>query len=407
MARKRLNIKVVSTAISVLLGLTAYGPSVRAQGAIGVDAANKTITVGGFTPVTGPVPFYAILTHGAEAFFRYTNEHGGIDGWKVNYVTFDDGYEPARSVAVTKRLVEDTKIFALSAAVGTGTSMAVLPYAKEQGLPMVGPIGGATAFYSEPLVFALLPDYGWSAASNADYALHGLKLNKIALLWQNDEVGRSAKRGFDLYMASQNVSPVESTPLDIKATDLTPQIRRIANSGAEAVVMFGSNANLAAALKAADRQGVKVVWLAPFYTADPSTNKLAGPLLDGVYFSSWLLPVSSDEPEVKAYREAAAKYYPNDPIGVFGLNGWTNASLFSEGFKLLLKSGKPITRENLVASLDSLHDANVGGARNVTFMPSDHRGTRAEGIIQAKDGAFVLVRPFQPYPAVAFDAKTQ
>ena len=71
---------------------------------------------------------------------------------------------------------------------------------------MVGPIGGASAFFSEPNIFPLLPDYGWSAAADAEYALVDLKLKKIALLWENDELGRSAKRGFDLYMASQKIS---------------------------------------------------------------------------------------------------------------------------------------------------------------------------------------------------------
>lgn len=399
--------RVFALATALVLGGLGSGlpGAAQAQGSVGIDEATKTVTVGGFTPITGPVPFYAILSRGAEAYFRHRNETGGIKGWKVNYVTFDDAYEPARSVAVTKRLVEETRIFALAAPIGTGTSMAVLPYAKEQGLPMVGPVGGATAFYSEPSVFALLPDYGWSAAAAADFFLNDRKTTKVALLWQNDEVGRSAKRGFDTYMASQKVAPVESIPLEVKTTDFSPHIRRIANSGAEAVILFGTNANLAAALKAADRQALKVSWLAPFYTADPSTTKLAGDLLDGVYFSSWLLPVSSDEPEVKAYRETVAKHFPNDPVGVLGLNGWSNAALFGEGFAKLLDSGKPLTRENLVAALNTLKDANVGGARKVTFTASDHRGTRAEAIIQAKGSTFVLVRDFKAYPPVAFDAK--
>jgi branched-chain amino acid transport system substrate-binding protein len=173
------------------------------------------------------------------------------------------------------------------------------------------------------------------------------------------------------------------------------------------VVLFGSNANLAAALKAADRQGLKVAWFAPFFTADPSTTKLAGNLLNGVYFSSWLLPVSSDDPQVKAYRDAVAKYYPSDPVGVFGLNGWSNAALFAVAFEKLLDSGKPLTRENLVAVLDTLSDADVGGARKVSFKPGDHRGTRQEAIIQAKDGGFQLVRDFKPFPAVVFDAKSE
>jgi branched-chain amino acid transport system substrate-binding protein len=372
---------------------------------LGVDTATKTITVGGFTPVTGPVPFYAILTRAADAYFKSINEHGGIKGWKINYVTLDDGYDPARSVAAVRRLVEENQIFALVAAVGTATNVAVIPFAKENGLAMIGPIGGASAFFSEPNIFPLLPDYGWSAASNAEFAINDLKLQKIALLWENDELGRSAKRGFDLFMEASKIAPVESVSFEVKTTDFTPHIRRVANSQAQAAILFGSNANLAAALKAADRQGVKLAWFAPFFTADPATYKLTGDLLDGVYFSSWLLPVDSGEPEVTAYREAVTKYYPNDPVGVFGLNGWSNAALFGSMFGALIDSGKPITRANLLEAGNALSNASVGGARKVTFTGSDHRGTRQEAILQAKANAFVMVRDFKPYPAVAFDAK--
>ncbi len=374
----------------------------------GIDPENKVVTIGAFTPVTGPVPFYAILTHAAEAYYRNLNENGGIDGWTINYVTKDDGYDPARSVAVTRQMVEDDGIFALSAPIGTATNVAVIPYAKEVGLPVVGPIGGASAFFVEPNIFPLLPDYGWSAASNLDYAVKDLGLTKIALLWENDELGKSAKRGFDAYMAEMGMEPAESVPFDVKTTSFSPHIRRVANSGAEAVILFGSNANLAAALKAADLQGVDAEWFAPFFTADPSTLKLAGDLLDGVHFSSWLLPVSSDEAEIAAYRDSIGKYYPDDPVGVFGLNGWSNAAIFHKGFEALLASGEELTRENLMKALETLEDASVGGARGVSFEAGDHRGTRQEGIIQAQGDGFVLVKAFRPYPDVVFDgAKTQ
>ena len=89
------------------------------QASPGIDMATKTVTVGAFTPVTGPVPFYAILTHAAEACFKWANETNALNGWKIKFVTYDDGYEPARSVAVTRRMVEEDKIFALAAPVGT------------------------------------------------------------------------------------------------------------------------------------------------------------------------------------------------------------------------------------------------------------------------------------------------
>ncbi|CAM4141750.1 Leucine-binding protein domain-containing protein [Bordetella tumbae] len=376
------------------------------QSAVGIDAASKTVTVGAFTPVTGPVPFYAILTRAAEACFKHVNDTNALDGWKIKFVTYDDGYEPARSVAVTRRLVEEDKIFALAAPVGTAQSVAVIPYAKEVGLPMIGPIGGATALFSDRLVFPLLPDYGWSAASNLDYAINGLKASRVALLWENDELGRSAKRGFDLLIQARQLQPAESIPFEVRSTDFTPHVRRIANAKAEVVILFGSNANLAAALKTADRLGLKAKWMAPFFTADPTTYKLAGKLLDRTYFSSWLMPVDADDAAIKAYRDTVAKLYPNDPIGVFGLNGWSNASLFVEGFRMLLASGKPLARENLVDVMETMTNRAVGGAREVTFKAGDHRGARQEGIIQAQNGGgFKLVRGFEPYPAAVFDAK--
>jgi branched-chain amino acid transport system substrate-binding protein len=398
-------------ALKVSLGIVSataltLAASVAAMAADpGIDEQNKVVTIGGFTPVTGPVPFYAIVTHAADAYYQNLNANGGIDGWKVKYVTYDDGYDPARSVAVTHKLVEEDKIFALSAAVGTATNVAVIPYAKEVGLPIVGPVGGASAFFVEPNVFAILPDYGWSAAADVDYAVKDLGLKKIALLWENDELGKSAKRGFDAYMKSVNMEPSESVSFDVKTASFDAHIRRVANSGAEAVVLFGSNANLAGALKAADQQGLKVKWFAPFFTADPSTKKLAGDLLDGVYFSSWLLPVDTDDPGVAAYRDSVAKYYPKDPIGVFGLNGWSNGALFAAGFKALLDSGKELTRANLMAAMETLDNASVGGAKGISFKPGDHRGTRKEAIIQAKDGKFVLAKDFTPYPSVVFEAK--
>src|SRR5690606_11389132 len=195
--------------------------------------ASKTVTVGAFTPITGPVPFYAILTHAADACFKWANETNALDGWKIKFVTYDDGYEPARSVAVTRRLVGEDKIFALAAPVGTAQSVAVIPYAKEVGLPMIGPIGGATALFSERLVFPLLPDYGWSAASYLDVALSDLKNGRGASSGEDAGLGGSAQRAFHLHPKTLGNEPAESIRLEARHTDFTPHLRRIANPKAE------------------------------------------------------------------------------------------------------------------------------------------------------------------------------
>ncbi len=385
--------------------LTVGSSAVFAQEAVpGIDPATKTITIGAFTPVTGPVPFYALISHGADAYFKHLNDNGGIQGWKFNYILKDDGYEPSRSVAAARRLVEDDKIFALVASIGTAQNIAVIPYAKSVNIPVVSPVGGSPKLVAEPNIFPLLPDYALSGSASAEFAINDLKKKKIALLWVNDEVGRGAKRGIDLYLSSQKLETAVATTFDYSTADFSPHVRRAAEANAEVVILFGSNANLAGALRAADKQGYKADWIAPFFTADPATYSLAKSLLDGVYFSSWLLPVDSDDESVKQYRAALQKYYPRDPIGIFGLNGWTSAALFGVAFEKMLKANMPLTRESLVEALNSIKNEKVGGVKTVTFSKEDHRGIRQETMIQAKDGKYVSVRDYTPYPEVVFNA---
>ena len=90
---------------------------------------------------------------------------------------------------------------------------------------------------------------------------------------------------------------------------------------------------------------------------------------------------------------------------MFGLNGWSHAALFAVAFEKLLDSGKPLTRDNLVATLNDIHDVQVGGAPHITYRLGDHRGTRQEGILRAEKGTFKLVRDFKPYPEIVFNQK--
>jgi len=207
-------------------------------------------------------------------------------------------------------------------------------------------------------------------------------------------------------MESKSLKPVASLSFEVKSTDFAPQIRQLIKEKADVVIMFGANSNLALALKSAKLLNFDANWIAPFFNADPSTRKLAGNALNGVKFSSWLLPVTSENERIKIYREASKAYYPKDPFGIFGLNGWTNAELFVVGMRILLESGNSLTRENFIRAMNSIRDVDIGGTEKVTFKLGDHRGTRQECIIEAMpSGEFEMVRNFEPYPKVVFDQK--
>jgi branched-chain amino acid transport system substrate-binding protein len=381
-----------------------FGTAAFAQSPVGVDVAKKVVRVGAFAPITGPVPFYAMINHAADAFFKDLNERGGIQGWKVEYVILDDGDDPAQSLAVTRRLVESEQVFALVVSNGTAPNIAIIPYARSKNLPVIAPSGGSPKIVAEANMFPLLPDYALSAASSAQYALDVLKKDKIAIVWENDELGRRAKLGLELFLKSRDMAPVADASFDVAQTDLSAQIQRVTAANAEVILLFGSNAHLASGLRAASRVAWKGSWFAPFFTADPTTYDLTGDLLEGVFFSSWLLPVDSDREPIAAYRRIVPKYYPNDKLGVFGLNGWSAASLFTLAFDKLLSSRKDLTRENLIAVMNTLDGVTAGAADKVTFEKGDHRGTRQEAMIQAKGRKFVLAQDFQPYPKAVFEA---
>src|SRR5215469_16942764 len=122
--------------LAISAGLLMAGAPAAAQTLAGVDPAKKVVRVGAFAPITGPVPFYAMINHATDAYFKDLNERGGIKGWKVEYVVRDDGYDPAQSLAMTRRLVENDDVFALVASNGTATNIAIIPYARSKGLPV-------------------------------------------------------------------------------------------------------------------------------------------------------------------------------------------------------------------------------------------------------------------------------
>lgn len=392
------------SASMVAAGLTSSFPAFAGDDAPGVDLAKKTIRLGAFAAITGPVPFYSMIEHSTDAYFKDRNANGGIKGWKIEYVIRDDAYDPANSLAATRRLVEDDQVFALVVPNGTANCVAILPYTRAKGIPVIAPSGGSPKLVAASNSFPLLPDYALSAASSARYAIDTLKAKKIGLIWLNEELGLRAKFGAELYLKGRGMQLVADAPFDVSASDLTSQVQHVTSAGVDTILLFGSNSQLASGLRSAAASGWKGNWFAPFFVADPSTYDLAGKLLDGVYFSSWLLPVDTDRIAVTTYRKAIQKYYPNDKIGVFGLNGWTGGALFAAGFERLLDSGKPITRANLIDQMNTLQNIPVGATGAVSFSKGDHRGTHAECVIRASGGKFAVAQDFQPYPADVFKA---
>lgn len=369
-------------------GLSSGGSESSGETDPGVDVESKTISIGSFVPETGPVPNFKLIATGSKAYVDWVNENGGINGWTLDYSQLDDGYDPARSLSVTRELVDRKNVFALVAPIGTPTNAAVVDYVVEKDIPVIGAVSGQPELPGLANYFILLPNYFDEAKLDVTYAAEELGLKKVAVLYQNDDLGKPALEGAKEAIDELGLELVAEGAFNVSDTDLTAQIIQARDAGAEVTLLWGSNGNLATAVTTAERLGFETQFFAPFYTADPTTYELAGEALDGTMFGSWLLPTSDSSESVQAFVKQMDADGKSGELGVFSLNGWTNAALFGAALEQITADGEVPTRDALLEALGGFTEEPVGGSPAVTFTQGNHAGTRSLTIVQAGDSGF-------------------
>src|SRR5262249_17967236 len=134
-----------------------------------------------------------------QAFFKVLNEQGGINGRKIDFISLDDGYTPPKTVEQTRKLVEDDQVLFMFGSLGSPTNAAVQKYLNAKKIPQLFITAGATRFtdwQQFPWTLGYLPTYSAEGAIYAKYILQNIKDPKIAILYQNDDLGKDFVGGF-------------------------------------------------------------------------------------------------------------------------------------------------------------------------------------------------------------------
>src|SRR6266542_1977115 len=158
------------------------------------------VVVGSWGPQDGPAGAYGAIDRTLDAYFKMINDQGGINGRKIRFIYENDSYQPAKTVAAVKKLVEEDKVFALCGGLGTAHNAAVMDYLVSNNVPHVWPATGTTAL-AEPLkknIYAVQLNYTTEATLATQYALDTMGTKKIAVFYQNDAFG---KEGLDAVQA--------------------------------------------------------------------------------------------------------------------------------------------------------------------------------------------------------------
>ena len=293
---------------AVLLLATFAGLSCAEPDDSGVrGVTDDTIVIGTWSPLTGPAALWGAVGRGAELYFDMINEEGGIHGRQIEFILKDDAYQPSRTVAAVREMVERDGVFAITAGVGTASNRAVLDYLSENEVVVVSPATGAThwAYPPKKYVFAAYTPYLDEAGVLVDYAVEDLGKTRVAIIYQNDDFGESGLVGARLALEKHGLSVVEAVSVEVPDTDLNSHAVRLRESGADAVLAWLTPRHATIIHGAVARLGYEPQWLVSSVLADTELMyDLTEGAWEGVIFAAIGQLANSDHPLTVKYREA-------------------------------------------------------------------------------------------------------
>src|SRR5215213_3010633 len=173
---------------------------------------DDSIKLGGSYPFSGPASAYRSIEQGAQAYVSFVNSEGGVDGRKIDFVTLDDAYEPAKAVQNSRRLIQEEQVFALFNTLGTANNVAIWDYANKQEVPQVFVATGASLWGADipahPWTIGWQPDYVTESKVYADYLKENKPNAKVAVLYQNDAFGKNLLGGFEKAIGGSGIKVV-------------------------------------------------------------------------------------------------------------------------------------------------------------------------------------------------------
>ncbi len=362
----------VMTIVSV--GLLAPGMAM-AKRVPGVT--DDTIVIGQWGPQTGPAALWGAVARGTDCYFKMLNEEGGIHGRKLKLILRDDAYEPPKTKAAVKEMINQG-VFAFVGGVGTATGMAVVDDIMDEEIPWVGMATGSThwAYPPKKTIFATYPNYIDEAYILTRYAVETLGKQKIAFFYQNDDYGKEGLQGAEKYLKEKGMALAASASAEPMDTDLSSHCMKLKQSEADAVIMWVLPKHGAIMLGTAAKLGFTPQWITSSTLSDyPLMWGITKGLWNGMVFGNFGLLPDSKDPLMIKYRKAYEKFRLSDQErwGVFFYAGFLFAEPLVEGLR---RAGRDLTRDSFIEAMETLKDFQ-GISGPITFTKDQRQGLRS------------------------------
>lgn len=357
-------------ATAATAGLVPVAPAiVRAAEVPGVTATE--IRLGNTMPYSGPASSYGTMGKAIAAAFRMANDQGGFGGRKVNFISYDDGYNPPKMVEQVRRLVEEDQVAALFATFGTPTNTAIVRYVNQRKVPHLFLATGADKWgnYKEyPWTIGWQPSFVTESQVYAKYILAQKPNAKIGILFQNDDSGKDYLHGVRNLLKDKYDKMV--TAVSYEATDATVDSQLVSLQAAGVDVLTTATLPKFAAQtirKVADMQWKPLHILSGVSVSVGAVMIPAGPengigIVSSAYLKDPTDPRWDDDAGMKEWRAFMAKYYPEGDLKDVGnIAAYGRATTMMQ---VLKQCGTDFSRENLMRQATDLK--NVA---NPTLLP--------------------------------------
>jgi branched-chain amino acid transport system substrate-binding protein len=347
----------------------AFGRALPARAAkkYGPGVTDTEIKIGNTGPYSGPASSYSTIPKSVAAYFRMVNDQGGVNGRRINFISYDDGYSPPKTVEMTRKLVEQDEVLAIASPLGTPTNSAIWHYMNQHKVPQLFIASGATKWddpKGHPWSIGWQPNYQSEGRIYATFIVAEKPDGRIGVLYQNDDAGKDYLKGLTDGLGDKYKSML-TVALPYEPTDPTVDSQIVAMKAAGCTVLVTAAIPKMAAQ--AIRKAAEIEWK-PLHvltsvassvgaTLKPAGLEISKGVVSDFYLKDPTDPQWENDPGFKAWLAFMDKYYPDADKSDSGtLYG---PSIGATTVQVLKQCGDDLTRENVMKQAANLHDFTV------------------------------------------------
>jgi len=357
---QQLRIAALSTAV-IAFALTSGGA--LAQKKYDTGATDTEIKIGNIMPYSGPASAYGVIGKTEAAYFNKINAEGGINGRKINFISYDDGYSPPKAVEQARKLVESDEVLLIFNPLGTPSNSAIQKYMNAKKVPQLFAASGATKWNDPkdfPWTMGWQPSYQSEAHIYAKYLMKEKPGGKIAILYQNDDFGKDYVKGLRDALGAKSSMIVAAESYETTEPTIDDHIVKLKASGADVFISITTPKFAAQAIKkVAEIQWTPLHILSNVSASvggviQPAGYENSQGILSAAYAKDGADPQWDNDPGMKKFYAFLEKYYPDgnklDGSVVYGYGAAQTMA------RVIEMCGDNLTRENVMKQAASLKD---------------------------------------------------